>query len=238
MRCLLCPRQGGVMTNSTHLRISAAGLVLGSLLFTLGDLCRRLVEPSGTPTPRDVADAVSDHGSLWLLAGILSVVAAFCLVAGVTGPITTASGRGARITTIGALLVGVGAISSVGHTVAFYSPFALYAEAQTSGNELEALDRASESYPLLVMLIVLFIVGMMLGTITLAVGLRRARRVPIWSVVSAVVFVATGSIGGVAAGLLGIVAAMGLFVPAARALLIGPTDTRGAVNTEVATASV
>lgn len=226
------------MTNSTHLRIAAAGLALGSLLFSLGDLCRRLVEPSGTPTPTDVADAVSDHGGLWLLAGVLSVVAAFCIVAGVPGLITTASGRGARITTIGALLVGVGAIASVGHTVAFYSPFALYAKARTTGNELEALDRASESYPLLVMLIVLFIVGMMLGTITLAVGLRRARRVPIWSVVAAVVFVATGSTGGVAAGLLGIVAAMGLFVPAARTLLIDRTDPRGAVNAEVANAPV
>jgi hypothetical protein len=62
---------------------------------------------------------------------------------------------------------------------------------------------------------------MMLGSIVLFVGLRRARRVPVWSVVAAVVFVAAGSTNGVAAGVLGIVAALAAFVPAARTLMGG-----------------
>lgn len=112
----------------------------------------------------------------------------------------------------------VGAMASVGHAAAFYSPYALFAKAHTPTTELTALDKASESYPLLVALIVLFIVGMMLGTIVLFVGLRRARRVPIWAVVAAVVFVACGSTGGVVPGVLGIVAALAAFVPAARSI--------------------
>lgn len=206
------------MTNSLHTRIAALGLVVGPLLFTLGDLLRRLVEPSGTPSALAVTDAVGRHGGAWLAAGLFSVGAAFCLLPAMVGLLAEANGRGARITTVGALLVGVGAVASVGHAVAFYSPYALFDKAGTAGPTLEALDNASESYPLLVLLIVLFIVGMMLGPLVLFAGLRRARRVPIWSVVAAVVFVACGSTSGVGAGVLGVVAAVVAFVPAARSL--------------------
>ncbi len=200
------------------LRVAAAGLVLGALLFTVGDLLRRFVVPSGTPSPVDITAAVGRHGSAWLVAGLLGVAASFCLVLGVVGLVTTARGRGSRATVVGGAMVGVGAMASVGHAVAFYAPYALYARAGTSAREVTALDRASEAYPMLVVLIVLFILGLMLGTIVLFVGLRRARRVPIWSVVAAVVFVASGSTGGIGAGVLGVVAALVAFVPAARSL--------------------
>lgn len=218
------------MTNSTRTRIAAAGLVLGPLLFTVGDLLRRLLEPSGGPSATAITHAVGQHGDAWLLAGLLSVAAAFCFVAGVLGLIPGAHGRGARTTTIGAVLVAVGAMASVGHAVAFYSPYALYDKAHTTGPQLEALDNASENYPLLIALIVLFIAGMMLGSIVLFVGLRRARRVPVWSVVAAAVFVAAGSTNGVAAGVLGIVAALAAFVPAARTLTAG---TKASITTQL-----
>lgn len=214
------------MTNSTHTRVAAAGLVLGPLLFTVGDLLRRLVEPSGTPSATAITRAVGEHGGVWLAAGLLSIAAAFCLVPAMVGLIAAARGRGARTTTVGAILVGVGAVASVGHAVAFYSPYALYDKAQTSGPQLVALDRASETYPLLISMIALFIVGMMLGTLVLLVGLRRARRVPIWSVIAAVVFVASGSTSGVGPGVLGVVAALAAFVPAARSLTDADPDPR------------
>lgn len=209
------------MTNLSRTRIAAAGLVLGPLLFTLGDLLRRMIEPSGSPSATAITHTVGQHGGAWLAAGLLSVAAAFCFVPGVLGLIPGTRGRGHRVTTAGAVMVGVGAMASIGHAVAFYAPYALYDRAHTTGPQLEAIDRASESYPLLVALIVLFIAGMMLGSIVLLVGLRRARRVPIWSVVAAVVFVVAGTTNGVGAGVLGIVAALAAFVPAARSLTAG-----------------
>lgn len=206
------------MTNTPHTRIAAIGLVTGPLLFTIGDLLRRLVEPADAPSAAAVTDAVGRHGGAWLAAGVFSVGAAFCLLPGVVGLLGQATGRGARITTAGALLVGVGAVASVGHAVAFYSPYALFNRAGTPGPALEALDNASETYPLLLLLIVLFIVGMMLGPLVLFVGLRRARRVPIWSVVAAVVFAACGSTSGIQAGVVGVFAAAVAFIPAARSL--------------------
>ena len=149
------------------------------------------------------------------MAGLLSVLAAPLLVVGVAGLLVDVAGRGGRTTVIGGSLVAIGAMASVGHAAAFYAPYALYDRAGTSEAAVRALDDASESYPLLVALIGLFVVGMMLGSIVLLVGLRRARRVPVWSVVAAVVFVAAGSSGGVAAGVVGIVAAAAAFGPAA-----------------------
>lgn len=206
------------MTQTVRARTAALLLVLGPLAFTLGDLLRRLVVPSGTPSAVDITRGVDQHSGTWLTAGLLAIAAAICLVPGVLALIPVAPARGSRTTTIGAIMVFVGAMASVGHAVAFYSPYALFAKANTRNTELAGLDKASESYPLLVVLIVLFVLGMMLGTIVLFVGLRRAGHVPIWSVVAAVVFVACGSTSGIVPGIVGIAAAMAAFVPVARSL--------------------
>ena len=216
------------MTRHTFLRISALGLVTGPVLFTLGDAVRRLVEPTGSPSAAAITRAVGDHPVAWMTAGLLSLVAAPLLVAGVAGVMLEAQGRGGRTTLIGAWMVAVGAFASIGHAVAFYAPYALYDRAGTGASAATRLDDASEGYPLLVALIAVFVVGMMLGSIVLFVGLRRARRVPVWSTVAAVVFVAAGSSGGVAAGVVGVVAAVAAFGPAARSL------TRTAAGTPMA----
>lgn len=210
------------MTNSRHRRIAATGLVAGPLLFTVADLLRRLVVPEGASTAADVSAAVAQQPALWLTAGILAVAAPFGLVAGMLGLIADARGRGARLTTTGAVLVAIGAIASVGHAVAFYSPYALYGQAHTPADAQAALDAASESYPMLLVVIALFLVGMVVGPLVLFLGLRLARRVPVWALIAAVVFVACGSTDGVAIGVLGLVAAAAAFVPAARSLLRPP----------------
>jgi hypothetical protein len=207
------------MTRHTFLRLSALGLLTGPLLFTLGDLVRRLVEPSGTLATADITRAVAEHQAAWQFAAILALLSGPLLVLGVAGLAIDARGRGGRTTWIGVWMVAIGAFASIGHAVAFYAPYALYGRAGVSSSVMQALDDASERYTPLVALIVLFIAGMMLGSIVLIVGLRRARKVPVWSAVAAVVFVAAGSSGGVLAGLVGVVAALAAFGPAARSLV-------------------
>lgn len=208
------------MNESTRSRVAAILLVLGSLTFTVGDLLRRLVVPSGSPSAAAITQAVADHRGTWLAAGLCSLVAATALAPGALALIPRFGTRGARTTAVGASMVAVGAIAAAAHAVAFFSPYALYDDAGTSTASLTAIDKASESYPLLVAVIGLFLVGMMLGSLVLFLGLRRARRVPIWSVVAAVAFVACGSTDGVIPGLLGIAAALAAFVPAARSLRV------------------
>jgi hypothetical protein len=206
------------MTPHSFRRTAALGLTGGPLLFTLGDLLRRLVEPYGNPSATQLTQAVGDHPVTWLSAGLLSVLAAPLILVGVAGLLVDAVGRGARTTVAGVALVAVGACASVGHAAAFYAPYALYDRAGTPHTALRALDDTSGSYPLLVCLITAFVVGMMLGSIVLFVGPRRARRVPLWAVISAVVFVAAGSSGGVVAGVVGVLAAGVAFGAAAGSL--------------------
>jgi hypothetical protein len=207
------------MTNSLQLRIAATGLVLGALCFALGDTLRRVVDSSTSSTAVDLAASVHDRPGVWLAAGLLSAFAPLFFLPGVLALVATTRGRGSRVVAIGGGLVGLGLIASVGHAVAFYAPPALSEDAGTSASAITALDKASEGYPLLVALIVAFIAGMTLGVLVLLIGLRRAGRIPVWSVIAGLVFAVAGSSGGVALGLLGVVAALAAFVPAARALV-------------------
>ncbi|GAA1938484.1 hypothetical protein [Nocardioides marmoribigeumensis] len=206
------------MTNSTLLRFSAAGLLVGALVLSLGDLLRRTVDSATGSSPTAIAASAHDHAGVWLTAGVLSALAPVLLIPGVCALVATTRGRGSRVVAVGGALVVVGLVASAGHAVAYYAPFALYGRAATDAATIQALDDASEAYPMLVGLIVAFVVGLTIGMITLLVGLRRARRVPVWAPIAAVVFAAAGSSSSVAMGVLGIVAALAAFLPAARSL--------------------
>jgi hypothetical protein len=212
------------MTNSTLLRISAAALLVGALLLSLGDLLRRTVDSSTGSSPTAIASAVHDHPGVWLAAGVLSALAPVLFIPGICALVATTRGRGSRVVAVGGALAVLGLVASAGHAVAYYAPFALYGRADTDATTIKALDDASESYPMLVALIIAFIVGITIGTITLLVGLRRARRVPVWAPIAAVVFAVAGSSGGVVMGVLGTVAALTAFLPAARSLLVPTID--------------
>jgi hypothetical protein len=210
------------MTNSLQLRIAALGLVLGPLCFTLGDTLRRVVDSSTSSSAVELAAKVADRPGVWLAAGLLSALAPLFFLPGIHALVATTRGRGSRVVGVGGALMSLGLVAAVGHAVAFYALAALYGRAGRAGSDaatIKALDKASESYPLLVALIVAFIVGMTIGVIALLVGLRRAGRIPVWAVVAGVVFAVAGSSGGVAMGALGMVAALVAFVPAARSLL-------------------
>lgn len=217
------------MTNSLQLRIAAAGLVVGALCFTLGDTLRRVVDSSSDSSAVDLAAAVHDRPGVWLAAALLSALAPLFFMPGVLALLATTHGRGSRVVAVGAGLVSLGLVASVGHAVAFYAPPALYDDAGTGASAVKALDKSSEGYPLLVALIVAFIVGMTIGVLVLLVGLRRAGRIPVWSVVAGLVFAVAGSSGGVLLGLVGLLAALAAFVPSARALVVpAPVPTSDA----------
>jgi len=64
--------------------------------------------------------------------GLLSLGAAVGLVAGALGlTVANSHGRGARVTTLGAVMLAVGSMAWVGYAMAFYSPYALFAKADT-----------------------------------------------------------------------------------------------------------
>jgi hypothetical protein len=202
-------------TMSFGRRAAAGAVVLGALTFTVADVLRRSVEP-GVATPGSLTGAVAAHPGAWLAAGALSAVTTFLLVPGLVMVLQRAIGRGAALIRVGALLTGVGTLASLVHATGYFGMYGVYARADLDPSVVRSMDAAAESYPLLAVFIGLFMVGMLLGPLLLALGLRRARLVPVWAPVAALVFVVSGATSGLAAGVVGVVAAAALFVAVGR----------------------
>lgn len=209
----------GAMKTTTRSRICAFLLVFGAVAFAAADLLRRLVEPGGNPDAQALTQAVAQHPASWETAGLLSIVAGMCLAVSALALVPQHGVRGARITASGAVMMSLGAMASIGHAVAFYSPYSLFAAAHTSASQLAAIDAASESSLQLLVLIYTFMAGMTIGPIVLFIGLHRAHRIPVWSVAAVIVFVVCGSTGGILPGAIGAAAALAAFVPVAGTLL-------------------
>jgi hypothetical protein len=210
------------MTTSGFTRYAgSAGLVLGVLAFSGGDVLRRLVEPAA-PTLASTTAAVGGHPGMWFAAGALELLSALLLVAGAVGVVALVRDRGRVLTGVGAALLATGAIASTGHTIGYYGTYAAYADSGLDSASLARLDGATDALGGIA--IALFMLGMLLGPIVLTVGLRRAGAVPVWVPVLAFVFVVAGAVSGVAAGLVGLVAGLASLGYVGLTLLLSPTS--------------
>lgn len=187
-------------------RPAGAALVAGVVAFSVGDLIRRVVEPSGAPSASAITSAVGAHTALWLAAGLLELASAALLLVGALSVPRLAPARGGRLTAIGSGLLAAGAVASVGHTIGYFGAYAQYADSSLDASTLDGLSQANDV--LGGVAIAVFMLGLLLGPVLLTIGLRRAGAVPIWVPVAAVVFVVAGAVSGVAAGVVGLVAGL------------------------------
>jgi hypothetical protein len=214
-------------SSSRSLRLTSAGLVLGSIAFAGADLLRRVVEPAKIDATTLTA-AVHDHAGAWAAAGLLAAAAAFLLLPGVLTARRTASGRGFAFTAIGSYVTTAGLLGSLLHAVGYYGMYGVYAKSGADTAAVQGIDKASDGYPVFGLGIALFMVGMLLGPILLTIGLRRASRVPVWVPLAALVFAVSGAVGGVPAGIVGLVAAVLTFGSVGMTLLRQPAPEAGA----------
>jgi len=216
-------------------RAGGAALAAGAVAFASADLVRRLVEPQAA-NPSSIAAAVRAHAGAWTLAGLLALASAFLLLVGAAATTRLAPARGAALTRIGAYLLAAGAVASVGHTVGY---FADYARLSSNGLDAKAVTAAQGgSDAVSVVVIAVFMLGLLVGPVLLTLGLRRARAVPVWVPVAAIVFVVAGSVSGPAAGVVGLLAALAS-LGAVGVVLARPQDgdQRRARRTTATTAS-
>jgi hypothetical protein len=181
----------------------ATVVAAGAVAFGVGDLLRRLVDV-GADSPVELASAVTAHRGLWLAAACCALLGAALLVPGLLAFPGRVAGRGSMLVRAGSGLFALGLLGSVGHTVAYFGLAGIYADADVDAATLKTLDSASESSPLLLGLIVVFVLGLVVGQLLLVVGLRRAALVPLWAVAAALVDIAAGNSGGVPAGVVGL----------------------------------
>lgn len=199
------------------LRPRAATLTLlgGTVLFACSDLLRRLVIPDSSAGPVTVVRLVHDHLGTWTVAAALALLSALVLLAGLAAVAALAPGRGRPLATIGQAVFGVGVIASVAHAVGEFGVPATQARSGVGSAAVNAMDKAG-FWPWDVA-VLLFIAGFLLGPVLLLAGLRRARVVPVWSPVAAIVAGVCGGTSGVVAGWIGLAAWVVAFVPVALA---------------------
>lgn len=216
-------------------RFPAVALVIGICAFAIGELLRQLVYSGSADSPVALTQAVSAHAGLWTTAGFTSLLVPVLMLPGLFRIIAEARGRGARVTRIGGWLVVIGLIASVGHLATYFIPPVQYADAGTSATTITALYNASGQVPMFMAFIVCVMLGMVVGTVVLLVGLRRARRVPIWAVVTAVVFAVSEFSGGTPSAAIALLAAVATFIAVARSLTTAPNEVEPAsVNAQAA----
>jgi hypothetical protein len=167
---------------------SGVGIVLGHLL---------TVPPTGKASVY-VADLAA-HRTVGVIGGLLTAVGAFLLVPGLGAVLRLARERGARLATVGAVLAGTGAVAlGAGDVMITLVMGGLVEKHRDLAAKIFDL---SDSVPLIGLpfaLAPLFVLGMVL----VGIALLRARTVPAWLAVLAIVGavgVFFSSAGGVSA---------------------------------------
>jgi hypothetical protein len=211
--------------------IGAVAIALGLVSFVVSNALQWTLE-SGGDSPSAV---ISAQPTAWLIAGISAVLGPLFWAGGLLVVIGLVREQGWVLTTLGGIVSAIGLAAGVGHLALFFGVYGDLAAAGTSDSAAKALLEADNANALVNLLLILFLVGFCLGPIILTVGLRRARLVPVWLPVVALVAAVANFVGGPVAGILQLVALLVVFVPLAVLLvrpgpfLVGRRSADGAV---------
>lgn len=200
---------------ATWRTIGAVGIALGLASFVATTIIQWVLQ-ADSPTP---ADAVHGHPVAWVAASILAVLGPLVWAIGVAVVTAQVRERGWVLTTIGGLVTTVGMIAGVGHLALYFGLFGDLAMSGIDDDAMQAVAGADDGSVVSTVLLVMFLIGFSLGPIVLTVGLRRARRIPVWIPVAAIVAAVANFVGGPVAGIVQVCALALTFAPMAILLL-------------------
>jgi hypothetical protein len=149
-------------------------------------LAAAIISPDlGDDAAEELATIADDEG-LYVVGGILFLIAPFVFIPGMVGTIHLMRRRGVSLGQVGAALILIGALATVG----FYGwGIVEYVAATEDGldrAQMADLFDAAEDNALIVPLVVGFLGGLVIGSILLAIALWRSSVVPIWSPIALV----------------------------------------------------
>lgn len=189
--------------------VAVIAVIAGPLTLIATSVAQWMLQPTGAhPTP---VDAAMQFPASWLFIGILAVLGPLVWTAGLPAAALLCTGRGALLARIGALVTGAGLIAGVGHLSLFFGAYNAIAEAGLDPAAAKHMIAATDQEPLGNALLVLFLVCYSIGPVLLSLGLRMARRVPVWTPVAAVVTAGATLFGGPIAGVVQLAALAALW---------------------------
>lgn len=151
--------------------VSAALLLTGALALGLGGFL--------LPQSDDAADSlrtVQQDGGLWMAAAAILFIASICLTLGLPAILTLVQRRGWTVGLIAAVVLEVGFVGTAGFSMLMVFFRALV---RTDTIKSQGIDQLASETGLAVFLYV-WIVGLYLGELLLAIALLRARTTPVW----------------------------------------------------------
>jgi hypothetical protein len=195
--------------------VGAIAIALGLVSLVLSDILQWTLE-SGGDSPTAV---ISAQPVAWLVAGVSAVLGPVFWAGGLLVVIGLVRERGWVLTTLGGIISVIGLAVGVGHLALFFGVYGDLAAAGASRSATQAILDADNGNPLGNLLLIVFLVGFCLGPIVLTMGLRRARLVPVWLPVVAVIAAVANFVGGPVAGIVQLIALLVVFVPLAVVLV-------------------
>jgi drug/metabolite transporter (DMT)-like permease len=185
-------------------------LIVSSILFLVGTA----LDPAWADDSVEYLDEVAADKGLYALSGILSLVGALLLIPGLLGVIHLLRSRRVTLGQIGAGLVIIGAVAIAGSYVINVFEILATDEQYDRAQMAELFDDTEESAEA-IPFFVMFVCGLVLGSILLAIGLWRQRAVPVWIPILLVLGNLAAFVGGEgqAAGLISSVILAAALIP-------------------------
>jgi hypothetical protein len=167
--------------------LAAIGLLAGPLLFCI----ESLLDPAWASDSAEYLAEVADDKGRYIAAGAAGTIGSLLLIPGMLGVMRLFRGRSITLGQIGAGLIAMGAIGLTG-ILAFNGFDIILADHADRAAAVEIYDQGDENGALLAYFLFFFFIGIVLGSILLAIALFRRRIVPIWSPILLVVAILVG----------------------------------------------
>ena len=156
--------------------LAAIGLIAGPLLFAI----EALLDPAWASDSAEYLAEVADDKGRYIAAGAAGTIGSLLFIPGLLGVMRLFRGRSVTLGQIAAGLLTVGVIG-LSAILAFNGFDVILADHADRAAAVEIYDELDDSGALIAYFLFFFFIGIVLGSILLAIALFRRRIVPIWS---------------------------------------------------------
>jgi len=199
--------------------IGAVGTALGLLSLMITTPLQWVLGSGADPTA-----GIAAHPTMWRITSLLGVFGPAVWIAGIVVLTGIVRARGWTLTTLGGIVTALALAAGVGHLGGYFALLGDLAHSGADTSTATALLTADGANLASTALLIVFLVGFTLGPIVLTIGLRRARLVPIWLPVAAVIAGVANFVGGPIAGTVQLIALALTYIPLIIVMLKAPAS--------------
>lgn len=170
--------------------LAVAGLVAGPLLLALSSF----LDPAWSDDSAGYLEEVAANEGAYIAAGALATIGTLLFIAGMLGVLRLLRRPGIGLGQIAAALLTIGLIGLV-PTLAFNGLDVVLTDAENRDAAVAIFDSVEDNGAVAAYWLGFFLLGIVLGSLLLAIALFRSRVVPIWSPLLLIASLVLGFVG-------------------------------------------